>query len=194
MRHDVVLKGRHVTLEPLGPEHAEALAAAIAPDDDVYRWLFLKPRTPVEMRAWIADRTADRAQGKALAFAQRQPSTGRIMGSTSLFDWNEAERCVEIGHTWLAAPFRRTGANTEAKRMLLEHAFESLRVARVQIVTDARNQRSRDAIERLGATFEGVLRRRRRGFDGQLRDSAYYSVIDAEWPAVRARLDGLLRS
>lgn len=193
MDHNVVLKGRHVTLEPLRPEHAEGLAAAIAPDDDVYRWYFLQPRTPAEMRAWIADRASDKPTGKTLAFVQREPKGGRIMGSTSLFDWNEKERAAEIGHTWLAAPFRRTGANTEAKLLLLTHGFETLGLARIQLVTDARNQRSRDAIGRIGATFEGILRNHRRGFDGQLRDSAYFSFVDREWPARKAALAAKLR-
>lgn len=193
MQHDVVLKGRHVTLEPLRPEHADALAAAIAPDDDVYRWTNTSPRTVDEMRQWIADRTTDRAQGKAMAFTQREAATGRILGSTSLFDLNEKERCAEIGHTWLAAPGRRTGMNTEAKLLLLTYGFETLGLARIQIVTDARNERSRDAIARIGATFEGVLRNHRRGFDGNLRDSVYASFIDREWREKKAALQARLR-
>lgn len=193
MQHDVVLKGRHVTLEPLRPEHAEPLAAAIAPDDDVYRWTNTSPRTDDEMRQWIADRTSDRAAGKAMAFAQREAATGRLLGSTSLFDLNEKERCAEIGHTWLAAPARRTGMNTEAKLLLLTYGFETLGLARIQIVTDARNQRSRDAILRIGATFEGILRNHRRGFDGGLRDSVYFSFIDREWVEKKAALQARLR-
>ena len=193
MQHDVVLKGRHVTLEPLKAEHAEDLSAAIAPDDDVYKWLYLKPRTPDEMRQWIVDRTTDGPFGKAMAFAQRDPASGRLMGSTSLFDWREKDRCAEIGHTWLAAPYRRTGANTEAKLLLLTHGFETLGLARIQIVTDARNERSRNAILRIGATFEGILRNHRRGYDGELRDSPYYSFIDREWSEKKRALEAKLR-
>ena len=193
MLHDLAFRGRHVTLEPLRPEHAAELAAAIAPADDVWRWTNVAPRTEAEMRAWIEERVQDRAQGRALAFVQRDPASGRAMGSTSLFDWSEKERCAEIGHTWLAAPFRRTGANTEAKLLLLTHGFETLGLARIQLVTDARNMRSRDAILRIGATFEGILRRHRRRLDGGLRDSAYFSVIDEEWPATKQALARRLR-
>lgn len=193
MDHDVVLKGRHVTLEPLRPEHAEPLAAAIAPDDDVFRWTNTSPRTVDEMRRWIADRTSDRAQGKAMAFAQRDARTGALVGSTSLFDWSEKERCAEIGHTWLAAPGRRTGQNTEAKLMLLTYGFETLGLARIQLVTDARNERSRNAILRIGATQEGILRNHRWGFDGRLRDSVYFSFIDREWADRKAALQARLR-
>lgn len=193
MQHDIVLKGRHVTLEPLRVEHAEELAAAIAPDDDVFRWTSTAPRGVEPMRSWILARQTDRPAGRALAFLQRDPVSGRAMGSTSLFDWSEGERCAEIGHTWLVRPFRRTGANTEAKLMLLTYGFETLGLARVQIVTDARNQRSRDAIARLGATFEGILRNHRRGFDGELRDSPCFSFVDREWPAAKAALEAKLR-
>lgn len=193
VQHDVVLTGRHVTLEPLRPEHAEPLARAIAPDDDVFRWTSTAPRTQDEMRRWIAERAADRAQGKALAFAQRDARTGALVGSTSLFDWSEKERCAEIGHTWLAAPARRTGINTEAKLLLLTYGFETLGLARIQIVTDARNQRSRAAIVRLGAGFEGVLRSHRRGFDGGLRDSVFFSFIEREWAERKAALQAKLR-
>jgi len=128
-----------------------------------------------------------------LAFAQRDATTGAFAGSTSLFDWSEKERCAEIGHTWIAAPYRRSGVNTEAKLLLLTHAFETMGLARVQLVTDARNQRSRDAILRIGATFEGILRNHRRGFDGNLRDSVYHSFIDREWAVKKQALEAKLR-
>ncbi len=193
MDHAVLLRGRHVTLEPLLPEHAKELAAAIGPDDDVFRWTNTAPRTEEEMLAWIAARREDRPTGRSLAFAQRDAATGRLVGSTSLFDLNEKERSAEIGHTWLAAQARRSGVNTEAKLLLLTHAFEALKLARVQLVTDARNERSQRAIERLGATREGVLRNWRRNLEGGLRTSVVYSVIDGEWPGVKAALQKRLR-
>lgn len=193
VQHDVVLQGRHVTLEPLRIEHAEALAASIAPTDDVFRWTSTAPRGVDAMRQWIVDRQTDRAAGKALPFVQRDPKSGALMGSTSLFDWNEKERCAEIGHTWMTAPFRRSGANREAKLLLLTYGFETLGLARIQIVTDARNERSRAAIAALGATFEGILRNHRRGFDGELRDSPYFSFIDREWPEKKAALQASIR-
>lgn len=188
-----MLRGRHVVLEPLRPEHAAPLAEAIRPEDDVFRWTNTSPRGVEEMRAWIAERTRDRAQGRAMAFLLREPASGAVMGSTSLFDWSETERCAEIGHTWVVERFRRTGANTEAKLLLLTHGFETLGLARIQLVTDRRNERSRDAILRLGATFEGTLRNHRRGFDGRLRDSLYFSFIEEEWPARKAALAARLR-
>ena len=193
MTHDVTLRGRHVALEPLAPEHAAPLAAILAPDDDVYRWTNTAPRTEDEMRAWIAARNAPRHGLRNYAFAQRAAATGAYMGSTSLFDVDEAAEAGEIGHTWLAAPHRRTGANTEAKLLLLTYGFDTLRLKRIQLVTDVRNERSQRAIERLGAVREGVLRNHRRNLQGGLRDSVYYSIIDREWPDVRKRLEGLLR-
>lgn len=190
--HDVVLKGRHVILEPLRVEHAKGLADAIAPDDDVFAVTSTAPRGEEEMRAWIVARNTPRPNVRNLTFAQRDAATGRLAGSTSIFDWSGKDESAEIGHTWIAAPWRRTGLNTEAKRLLLGHCFEVLGLKRVQIVTDLRNERSQRAIERLGATREGVLRNHRRDLHGRLRDSVYYSVIDTEWPAVRARLDALL--
>lgn len=193
MLHDLVLEGRHVRLEPLREEHAGELAAAIDPEDDVWRWTNTAPRTEDEMRRWIADRQRDLPQGRSLAFLQREPAGGRAMGSTSLFHLDEKERCAEIGHTWLAAPFRRTGANTEAKLLLLTHAFEMLRLVRVQLVTDVLNTRSRAAIQRTGAKEEGVLRNHRRRIDGTFRDSVYFSVVDREWPETKAKLAAKLR-
>ena len=193
MPHEVTLRGRHVVLEPLRAEHAPALAAAVAPDDDVWTWMTSAPRTAKEMEAWIAARQAGRGGGEALAFLQRHPASDAAMGSTSLFDVNKAEESAEIGYTWLAAPYRRTGANTEAKLLLLAYAFETLGLRRVQLVTDARNARSRAAIERVGAKPEGVLRYVRRDREGKLRDSAFFSVVASEWPAVKEALRARLR-
>lgn len=192
--HDVTLRGRRVILEPLRIEQARELADAITPDDDVFRWTNTAPRTEDEMRAWIEARQRPRFPDvRNLAFAQRDAHTGRLVGSTSLFDLSEKDECAEIGHTWLAASARRSGVNTEAKLLLLAHGFDTLRLKRIQLVTDARNERSQRAIERLGAVREGVLRSHRRNLEGGLRDSVYYSVIEPEWPSVRKRLEGLLR-
>lgn len=192
MPHDVALRGRRVLLEPLRVEHAEALAAAISPEDDVWTWMAVAPRSPEEMRAWIRARQTPAHGLRNLPFLQRDAATGAAMGSTSVFDLDEAARSAEIGHTWLAAPWRRTGANTEAKLLLLAHCFGTLDLQRVQIVTDERNARSRAAIERIGAKHEGILRNWRRGREGGLRNSAIYSFVAAEWPDARKRLEGLL--
>lgn len=193
MEHAVTLRGSHVLLEPLRVEDAPELLAIVDADDDVWTWMPAEPRTLQDMDAWVRARIAGRPQGDAFAFAQRDPKTRQIMGSTSLFNVSKTDESGEIGFTWLAKPFRRTGANTEAKRLLLEFAFETLRLKRVQLVTDARNARSRAAIERLGAIPEGVMRNVRRSKDGKLRNSAYYSVIETEWPDVKERLQTLLK-
>lgn len=189
---DAILRGRSVLLEPLRIAHADALAAAVEPEDDVWTWMTAEPRTVAEMTAWIQARRRPQQGMANLPFLQRDPASGAAMGSTSIFDISEAAASAEIGHTWLAAPFRRTRANTEAKRLLLEHCFEALGLARVQLVTDARNLRSQNAIARIGATREGLLRNWRRDRTGALRDSVMFSVIDREWPDVRERLDRML--
>jgi RimJ/RimL family protein N-acetyltransferase len=179
-------------LEPLKSEHAEELAAAIAPDDDVFRWTSTAPRGIRPMHRWIQDRQTDRNFGRALPFVQRDALTGRLVGSTSLFDWLPEQKCAEIGHTWIVRQARRTGVNTEAKLLLLTHGFEEMGLARIQIVTDARNERSRNAIARIGGHFEGILRNHRRDQDGDLRDSPYFSFIDREWPQKKAALQAML--
>lgn len=194
MEHDITLRGPHVTLEPLRVEDAAGLLAIVKADDDVWTWMPNEPRTLGEMEAWVRARIEGRPQGDTWAFAQRDPKTRQLLGSTSLFDVNSKDESGEIGFTWLAKPFRRTGANTDAKRLLMEYAFETLRLKRVQLVADARNARSRAAIERLGAVPEGVLRNVRRSKDGRLRNSAYYSVTDQEWPQVKARLQSLAKT
>lgn len=178
-------------LEPLEERHAADLARIVAPDDDVWRWMAAAPRTEDDFLAWVRARRTPRPGLENLPFLQRHPD-GRAMGSTSIFDLDRAAEAAEIGHTWLAAPFRRTGANTEAKYLLLRHGFESLGLRRIQLVTDERNERSRAAIVRIGARFEGILRDHRRGPDGRLRNSAYHSVVAAEWPDVRRRLEARL--
>ena len=186
------LRGRHVVLEPLLPEHAGELAAAVAPGDDVWTWMTSAPRDADEMGAWILARRTPKPGLRNLPFLQRDPASGAVMGSTSVFDLDAAAESAEIGFTWLAAPWRRTGANTEAKRLLMGHCFDALGLKRVQLVTDARNLRSQHAIERVGATREGLLRNWRRDRTGALRNSVVYSVVDREWPDVRARLDATL--
>jgi RimJ/RimL family protein N-acetyltransferase len=186
------LRGSLVQLEPLEEPMAEELAAAIAPGDDVFRWTSAAPRSVPELRAWIRARQTPKPGLRNFAFAQRDLRSGRLGGSTSLFDVDAALESAEIGHTWLVEPCRRSGMNTEAKLLLLAHAFESLGLQRVQITTYLRNERSQRAIERLGATREGVLRNFRRNQEGGLRTSVVYSVIASEWPERKARLRGLL--
>ena len=158
------------------------------------------------MAAYVEDALTARAAGDELPFATVRRADGRVVGTTRFSDtapwsWPDGSPfqrhhrpdVTEIGHTWLAASAQRTGVNTEAKALMLRHAFEVWEVHLVRLRTDQRNARSRAAIERLGARFEGVRRADRPGADGTVRDSAFYSISRAEWPAVRAHLDGLLR-
>lgn len=184
----VTLTGKVVRLEPLGPDHAADLLVAAAHDEI---WTYLDeptPRTPEMVESLIRDALHDLSQGTRLPFAIIDVESGRAVGSTSYIDIRPRDRAVEIGWTWMTLGVWGTGANTEAKFLLLAHAFEEQNAGRVAIKTDLRNQRSQKAIEKLGATREGVWRNHRILSDGTYRHSVYYSVIDSEWPAVRDRL------
>jgi RimJ/RimL family protein N-acetyltransferase len=184
---EVVLTGRAVRLEPLRATHAEELWPA-ASEHDVWTYMIHDVRNPADLRTWIGQRLEAQRAGAALAFVQRDARTGAAFGSTSLFDHEPAHRRIEIGHTWVGASHRRTAANTEAKLLLLTHAFEDLRMSRVQFKCDARNERSRRAIQRLGATFEGVLRAWMILPDGRPRDTCMFSLLAHEWPGAKERL------
>ena len=180
----VTLTGEHVVLAPAGAGHLDDLVAAGA-DDAVWAWLpWARPGTAADMAA-ILD--AERAAG-VLPFAQVEATTGRAVGITTLRDVDAAHHTLEIGGTWLGRPWWRTAINSEAKLLLLGHAFDTLGANRVAIKTDIRNTRSQAAIARLGAVREGVVRHQYVRRDGSLRDTVLYSVIPAEWPAVRAHL------
>jgi RimJ/RimL family protein N-acetyltransferase len=192
------LAGTRVTLVPLQPEHAEGYAAAVCSDDgaeQVYRWLGRAP-IPVTTelaRAEILAALAARARGERFPFAQLDSATGEVLGTTSYYEVQPELRTLSIGHTWLGRRWWRTGANTESKLLLLTQAFDVLEAARVVWHTDVLNERSRAAIQRLGATFEGVLRKHRIRADGTWRDTAQYAMTDEDWPAARDRLQAALR-
>jgi RimJ/RimL family protein N-acetyltransferase len=195
-----VLEGSLVRLEPLSVRHAEDLAAAAEEDRGSYDFTIV-PRGS-EVGRYLDAQFGRTAQG-LVPFAQVRRSDGRAVGCTAYWDpryWPGRDdlRAIEVGFTWLAASAQGSGINTESKLLLMSSAFESLRVARVDFKTDARNARSRRALAALGATFEGVLRNWSMswapGEEGQLRDSAMYSVIAEEWDAVRSRLTARLRS
>jgi N-acetyltransferase len=201
----VTLEGRWVRLEPLGRGHAAGLLAAASGSRDTYGFTTV-PGTAAETTAYIGGALAEQAAGRALPFATIDRARGAVVGCTRLFNiefwpWpagSPNQRGVdrpdvaEIGWTWLAASAQRTPINTEAKLLMLAHAFDVWRVHRVSLMTDARNQRSRDAILRLGARFDGVLRAARPASDGAIRDTAAFSILEAEWPAVRANLEARL--
>ena len=187
----VTLRGRYVTLEPLDERHAPGLFEAMQ-DEDVCRYLAWPPPAALdETRAMIRDARDLMARGQQVAFAQVWNASGAAIGSTRYLDIRPKDRQVEIGSTFLGRAFWRTPANTEAKYLLLRHAFESLGCIRVALKTDGRNMRSQAAIERLGAVREGVLRKHM-NVRGYQRDTVYYSILDTEWPAVKARLEARL--
>lgn len=179
----VTLSGDHVRLEPAADRHLADLLDA-AQDDQVWAWLpWRRPKTEDELAEILA---AERRI--ALPFAQVEQATGRAVGITTYRDIDERHRTLEVGGTWLGRPWWRSAINTEAKLLILGHAFEVLGANRVAIKTDIRNERSQAAIERLGAKREGVLRHQYIRPDGTLRDTVMYSLIPEEWPSVRAFL------
>jgi RimJ/RimL family protein N-acetyltransferase len=176
-----------VRLEPLAPHHADGLAAAIAADPGSFP-LAGPVAGDSTLETWLGQALAEAAAGSRLPFAVFSNST--VAGSSSYLDIAPEDGRIEIGHTWYGRPWRGTHVNPCAKLLLLEHAFDVLGATRVQLKTDARNERSRRAIAAAGATFEGVLRKHSRRADGPgLRDAAMFSVIDEEWPRVRALLE-----
>jgi N-acetyltransferase len=183
-----VLEGKIVRLEPLTHRHEEGLFEA-AQDERVWRWMPYEPSGSREsFRAWLEDALAASSAGMEAAFATVDVATGEPVGSTRYLALRPEHRGLEIGWTWLAPTRWQTGANVEAKLLMLEHAFEHLGCLRVEFKTDSRNERSRAALAALPARFEGIFRKHMLVRDGERRDSAYYSIIDDEWPEVRKNL------
>lgn len=186
----VTLRGRHVSLEPLRPAHADALRAAVADGELWQRWYTSVP-APDALEDYIAAALTAQAAGTVLAFAVRDAS-GSVVGTTRYYDIDRSVPRVSIGYTWYAARAQRTGLNTEAKLLLLGHAFDALGCIAVAFETSWFNHISRTAIARLGARQDGVLRNHRRHADGSVRDTVVFSILDNEWPAVRAHLQAKL--
>jgi RimJ/RimL family protein N-acetyltransferase len=201
---DFVLHGKHILLEPLEERHIDGLVAASAGDAPLYQWSPV-PQSKAEAAKYVETATSWRDAGTAVPFAIVRKGDGLVIGSTRF--WNlerwawpaghpshnrSTPDACEIGYTWFSPSAIRTGANTEAKFLMLTHAFEAWRVVRVCFHTDARNQRSRAALERIGGKFEGVLRSHRMAADFIPRDSLRFSIIAAEWPEAKERLVGLL--
>ena len=196
----MTLLGAHVRLEPLQRSHAGRLAAASAADPSLYRWTIVSQGI-AEAASYIEAALAARDAGSTVPFAIVRQEDGAVIGSTRFFNlerwpWPEGHArygrqdpdACEIGYTWLTRSAIRTAANTEAKGLMLTHAFESWKVLRVCLHTDARNLRSRAAIERIGGQFEGILRAHRMGTDYLPRDSARFSIVAEEWPELKRRL------
>ncbi|KTR08999.1 GNAT family N-acetyltransferase [Curtobacterium luteum] len=186
------LTGDRVTLEPLGAEHADDLRAAVT-DGDLWRTWYTSIPAPAQVDAEIERRLTEHEAGRMVPFAVRDRPTGRVVGSTTFMNVDQANRRVEIGSTFLARSAQRTGINTEAKLLQLSHAFESWQCIAVEFRTHFHNMQSRAAIAALGAKQDGVLRNHQIGRDGTLRDTVVFSITASEWPTVRMSLAERLR-
>lgn len=187
----VVLEGRRVRLEPLGWEH-EAGLCEVGLDEELWRWTTTVLRTREEMHAYVETALREQEEGLALPFATVERGSGRVVGSTRYGNIDRSNRRVEIGWTWVARAWQRTPVNTEAKYLLLRHAFERLGAIRVELKTDALNEKSRRAILRIGAKEEGTFRSHMITASGRVRDSVFFSIIESEWPEVKAGLEAKL--
>jgi len=189
----VLLEGVQVRLEPLAKAHLAGLAE-VGLDEELWRWIPTAVRTREEMAAYIETALSEQEHGASLPFAIVEQATGRTIGSTRYGNIDRTHHRVEIGWTWVARDWQRTAVNTEAKYLLLKHAFETLGCMRVELKTDSLNERSRAAILRIGAREEGIFRNHIITASGRIRHTVYFSIIDSEWPAVKARLETKLTS
>ena len=187
----VTLTGKHVRLEPLSLTHHSALCE-IGFDPELWRWTIAQVLTPDQMRAYMETALEWQADGTAIPFATVDLASGRVVGSTRFMTIDRPNRHVEICSTWIAAPWQRTAVNTEAKYLMLHHAFEQWGCIRVELKTDSLNQKSRNAIARLGAKEEGIFRNHMICWGDRIRHSAWYSITSEEWPAVKAGLEAKL--
>jgi len=187
----VTLEGRHVRLEPLSQAHQPGLSA-VGLEEELWRWIPTPVRSPEDMSAYIATALEEQARSVSLPFALIEKASGKAIGSTRYGNIDRVHHRVEIGWTWVAPPWQRSAVNTEAKYLLLRHAFETLGCIRVELKTDSLNEKSRAAILRIGAREEGTFRNHMITASGRIRHSVYYSILDSEWPAVKSRLQNML--
>jgi RimJ/RimL family protein N-acetyltransferase len=187
----VTLEGRIVRLQPLTLDHVPGLAE-VGLDPEIWRWTIARPQSEDAIRAWVAAAIKARDAGTEFPFATVDVATGRPIGSSRFMNIVLDHRRLEIGWTWVAPPWQRTGANREAKLLMLEHAFERLGCRRVEFKTDSNNEKSREALLGIGARFEGIFRNHMVTPGDGTRHSAWYSVIEEEWPEVRAGLEAKL--
>lgn len=186
--HPVTLKGNYVRLEPLSYSHHTDLCQ-VGLDEELWKVTMTLIRTPEEMKKYIDTAIREQAEGKSLPFAIIDTASSKAIGSTRFGNIDLAHRRVEIGWTWIARRWQRTGANTETKLLLLTHAFEKLGCIRVEFKTDSINNQSRNALLRIGAKEEGVLRNHMIAPGGRIRHSVYYSIVDSEWKDVKRELE-----
>src|SRR5712691_12666671 len=185
----LTLEGSVVRLEPIRHEHAQAFWN-VAKDalDDIFQWIPYRMKTREDFQSLVDKAFDEQERGESIVFATVERRSGRVVGSTRFMNIDRNNRRVEIGSTWIAPAWQRTAVNTEAKYLMLRHAFEVWKCIRVELKTDALNHKSRDAILRIGAKEEGTLRRHVVTWTGRVRDSVYFSILDTEWPEVKAML------
>lgn len=183
----VTLEGKFVRLEPLRVDHLPALCK-VGLDEAIWRWTSNIVKDESDIERYVREALADQAVGKALPFVAIEEATGTVVGSTRFGNIDPVNKKVEIGWTWISPPWQRTAINTEAKLLMLTHAFEVWNCIRVELKTDANNQQSRDAMTRIGAVEEGTMRNHMIIESGRYRDSVYFSIIDSEWASVKADL------
>ncbi len=191
----VTLEGSTVRLEPIRREHAE-IFWEIAKDslDDIFQWIPYRVNTREDFERLVEKIFEEQERGESVAFATVDRGSGQVIGSTRFMNIDRANRRVEIGSTWIVPAWQRTGVNTEAKYLMLRHAFEVWNCFRVELKTDALNLKSRNAILRIGAKEEGTLRRHVVTWTGRVRDSVYFSILDSEWPSVKTTLEQKLKA
>lgn len=190
----VTLQGGSVRLEPIRREHCQPLwESAKNSADEIFRWIPYPMRSLAEFETWTEKAFAEQDRGESLVFTTIDQASGSPAGSTRFMNIDRSNRRVEIGSTWLAPRFQRTAVNTEAKYLMLRHAFETWNCLRVELKTDALNQKSRSAIARIGAKEEGTLRQHLITWTGRVRDTVYFSILEAEWPQVKRMLEEKLK-
>lgn len=189
----ITLRGSVVRLEPICREHAGLFwHAAKDAIDDIFQWIPYRMKTREDFDRLVEKALAEQARGESIVFATVEEKSGRVIGSTRFMNIDRTNRRVEIGSTWIAPAWQRTAVNTEAKYLMLWHAFEIWQCIRVELKTDALNEKSRNAILRIGAKEEGTLRKHLITWTGRVRDTVYFSILDSEWTEKKARLEAML--
>lgn len=191
--HPITLEGKHVRLEPLSFQHFQNLCE-VGLDNELWKWTTTNIQTENDLRNYIQTALNEQREGKSLPFAIIEIKSNKAIGSTRYGNIDTTNRRVEIGWTWLGNQFQRTVVNTETKYILLTHAFESWKCIRVEFKTDSLNEQSRNALLRIGAKEEGVFRKHLLTYNGRIRHSVYYSIIDSEWNGVKMNLEEKLKT
>ncbi|HEY4128796.1 MAG TPA: GNAT family protein [Gammaproteobacteria bacterium] len=188
----ITLEGAHVRLLPLNPDHLDGLCA-VGLDEELWKWVPTRVLDRQDMKAYMALALDEQKRGVSVPFTTTLKDSGQIVGSTRYANISARDGRLEIGWTWIGKAWQRSPVNTEAKYLMLHHAFEVLGCTRVELKTDGLNEKSRAAILRIGAKQEAVLRKHTLTYSGRIRDTVYFSILDTEWPMVKAGLEARFR-